>query len=1231
MPPKFKTPVLIAAILIAFFGFTAAAQARDGAPALPTPAGGEPTVVDATRLAEENNNGHYMIELVGAPAAQVYADAIAAGLLNSDVTAATQDHIASLEVTQARVASEITNIGATVLYSLQRVNNSIAIIVDSPQQLEQIQRLPEVNRIYPITLHTLGNVTSVPFIGSALVWENLVYTGEDMSIGIIDTGIDYLHLGFDGTQDYANQTDPTLITDTPFPAGRVVGGTDFVGDSYNASDPANDIPMPDPAPTDCNGHGSHVAGTAAGNGVYEYIAGDYFAWTGPYNTDLYGALNALPPGAEWVIGPGVAPEADLWALKVFGCGGSTAVTSLAIEYSTDPNGDGDFSDHLDVINMSLGAAYGGQDDDSVIASDNAALIGVSVVASAGNSGDVNFITGSPGSSARTVSTASSYDSGESAIGFTFGGTTYPAIPAGFGPAITSAISDPIEVPSGAATGCSASDFSGFTAGNIALIDRGACAFTTKVLNAEAAGASAAIVTNVTTNIPISMGGNAPFPTIPSVMSSGDAGDVVKAGLPGSGTIDPGNPVPLTDSLSGFSSRGPARVDDTIMMKPDIAAPGSNITSVLTGYTVGNGWEPLTISGTSMAAPHIAGTMALLRQAYPDLTPEQLKALAMNTAQSPIELWVEFPNLLVGNARAGAHRVNHINAFQADAIAYGTEMGAAVKLSYDIDPIGASDFYGYFDTGTQAQWLTIENLSGSPITFTKSVLPIVDWAGITPDFSGTITVPANSSVNIPAPVDYDSEMLYKNCDPALVTPPTAGRHCLAEENGFLILTYGGQELWVPYYVHADVHSEMYATASTVYTNGDCSATIFSDGLELDLSSLATDLYEFQTSYVTAFELVGADNNEAFSSNMSNNADLAHLGINTPGDGTAFFGINTYGEWSTPDEVEFDIYIDLDQDGIEDLILLNCSGGDDVFNVCFVDLAGLYAAPGSLLSFGDLVNVFDSEIDTRVFRNDVMFLPFDMTLYDIPAIFGSDPAFDMWVVTFSRDFTGAVDCVPSCDGSLSFTVDNYLAPDTTVPLLSPDYADPTPIPVDTVGDAQILLLHHHNPTGARAEVVNVIDGFGGGVELLLNGSFETDDNWSTFGDAVLQGIGANAFDGTRAALVGQSDAETNDLVRQTLTGLPGGAGDILRLTYYIGGENVPGSTAMGAQVRLYSGGSPVQTANCLSSESGTFNWTQVTCEINANAAFDELELNLGWQDPTGSSLIGFDGVSVVWFDN
>src|SRR6185295_7424017 len=102
------------------------------------------------------------------------------------------------------------------------------------------------------------------------------------------------------------------------------------------------------------------------------------------------------------------------SLKIFGCSGSTGLTTQAINRVVDPNGDGDPSDHLDIINMSLGSNFGLANDASAAASSNAALAGVIVVTSAGNAGDTHYIVGSPSTSSRALSVANIVDWGQQA-------------------------------------------------------------------------------------------------------------------------------------------------------------------------------------------------------------------------------------------------------------------------------------------------------------------------------------------------------------------------------------------------------------------------------------------------------------------------------------------------------------------------------------------------------------------------------------------------------------------------------------------------------------------------------------------------------------------------------------------------------------------------------------------------------------------------------------------------
>ena len=307
-----------------------------------------------------------------------------------------------------------------------------------------------------------------------------------------------------------------------FPTAKVVGGTDFAGDAYTGAN----VPVPDPDPLDCFGHGSHVAGTATGLGVNA----DGTTFLGPWDGSV--------PFSSFSIGPGVAPRASLYSLKIFGCSGSTGLTTQAINWAVDPNGDGDPSDHVDVINMSLGSNFGLSNDASAAASSNAALAGVIVVTSAGNAGDTHYIVGSPATSSRVISTANIVDFGIQQATTTVNSPAAIAgnkasLPATFNPLIVFPASisgsvklandgstDPFPGSPGGTVGTTTDGCQpfapGFFTGLIALVDRGGgCGFTFKVKNAQDAGANAVIVGNNVAGT-ISMGGTDPSITILSL-------------------------------------------------------------------------------------------------------------------------------------------------------------------------------------------------------------------------------------------------------------------------------------------------------------------------------------------------------------------------------------------------------------------------------------------------------------------------------------------------------------------------------------------------------------------------------------------------------------------------------------------------------------------------------------------------------------------------------------------
>ena len=267
--------------------------------------------------------------------------------------------------------------GAKVMGKFQHAINGIKVRA-SLDQIAALSQLPGVVSVKPVLTYKLENATSVPFIGTPAVWAGPPgFHGEHIKVAIIDTGIDYTHANFGGPGTVAafqaaaaastSPADPALFGPN---APKVKGGTDLVGDNYDggSSDPAKYTPQPDPNPLDCQGHGSHVAGTAAGFGV----SADGTTYPGPYDSTT--------PSESFRIGPGVAPFADIYSVRVFGCSGSTNVVVEAIDWAIQNN--------MQVISLSLGARFGTEDSADSEALENAANAGIVVVASAGNDGAV---------------------------------------------------------------------------------------------------------------------------------------------------------------------------------------------------------------------------------------------------------------------------------------------------------------------------------------------------------------------------------------------------------------------------------------------------------------------------------------------------------------------------------------------------------------------------------------------------------------------------------------------------------------------------------------------------------------------------------------------------------------------------------------------------------------------------------------------------------------------------
>ncbi|HET9873773.1 MAG TPA: S8 family serine peptidase [Propionibacteriaceae bacterium] len=510
-----------------------------------------------------------------------------------------------VKASQDAVLPELTAAGARSYGRLKTVLNAVQVRV-KVSDLADVAAVEGVKAVQVSRVVHLENAAAERFTGVDQTWQDLGLTGRGQVIGVIDSGLDYTHAGFGGPGTTAafRGNNGTVIEPGSFPTAKVVGGFDFVGDAYDAESSTAATPRPDPDPLDCGGHGSHVAGTAAGSGVLS----NGTTYRGPYNRATL--------SKSFVVPPGVAPQAKLRAYRVFGCDGAANddVIIAAIDRAT--------ADGVNVINMSLGSSFGTANDLQTQAIETATAAGVLVVTSAGNSGSSAYLVDTPSTSDTALSVAAidasrptfpavSITGGVTATGMVANGAAIPA-------AITAGLVD-------LGLGCDAAAYTA-AAGKIAVTTRGICDRVARAEFGQAAGARAVIMVNNEPGLP-PFEGTIPGVTIPFIGVDGARAGAFQNVNGKTATISATAPIPnpAFGKAADFSSNGPRRLDSA--QKPDLAAPGVSIASVASGTGTGS----IQISGTSMASPHTAGVAALVRQAHPRWSPLQAKAAIMSTA------------------------------------------------------------------------------------------------------------------------------------------------------------------------------------------------------------------------------------------------------------------------------------------------------------------------------------------------------------------------------------------------------------------------------------------------------------------------------------------------------------------------------------------------------------------------------------------------------------------------
>ncbi len=439
-------------------------------------------------------------------------------------------------------------------------------------------------------------------------------------------------------------------------------------------------------------HGTHVAGIIAANGRLQ----------------------------------GVAPDAEIYAYRALGPTGmgTTEQVIEAIEKAVE--------DGVDVINLSLGNTVNGPDWPTSIALDKAVEEGVVAVTSNGNSGPNLWTVGSPGTSSKAISVGASTPPMKIPYLTTERNSDVEI------PVIPMQQSEPWELKRefpayDVGLGKEEDYHNADVRGKIVIAERGQISFTYKAKLAKQAGAEALIVYN---HVDGEFSGMLEEPVdIPVVSVSKEVGNHLKSKLEKEDVYIRTIYREEEDLMAPFSSRGP--VTHTWSIKPDLVAPGVAIDS-----TVPRGY--LDLNGTSMSAPHVAGAAALLKQKYPDWTPDQVKAALMNTAKPIVDQDENlYPPHVQGTGRIQIDRALTVESLvYPGAVSFGkwSRDDRRLEKSVDITIENISDerkrytIEPPFEVPDGVQWKVPFSLYLIPgekrtVTVTMDVLPSVFEEGI----------------------------------------------------------------------------------------------------------------------------------------------------------------------------------------------------------------------------------------------------------------------------------------------------------------------------------------------------------------------------------------------------------------------------------------------------------------------------------------------------------------------
>ena len=823
------------------------------------------------------------------------------------MTAAQQRaYLAQIAQKQDAVMSQVKALGGVELGRVSKGHNALIVSIDAGS-LRAIHSISGVIAVRPVPDYELS-ATPVPdlpttdaYVGATAV-QNSGFIGSGVRVAMLDTGIDYTHYNLGGSGNVADYSAAVAVAGgmpppNLFPTNKVVGGFDFVGDTWDGVTVTT--LTPDPNPIDINGHGSHTADIVGGH-----------------------SLDGVHLGT--------APGVQLYAVKV--CSSvSTSCSGVAIlegiEFALDPTDSGTLNNAVDVISMSIGGPFGMREEDDGEMLTDVVNFGVVSVISAGNNGDIPYVMASPASTPEVLALAAT--NSVVAVGIPLVINSPPSIAGSytntatldFAPVNATVTSNLAYVgrgcPANSITGSNPADpYVDNPSGKIALIDRGACAVSLKIDRAANAGATGVIIGLVAPGdaISFSNGGGSDF--VPSLVVTQSTSTLLKNALAISavnGTISPNNAIPLASNIASFSSRGPNYSYN--MLKPDMSAPGT-----ITAAQPGTGNGVTTESGTSFSCPLTAGSAALLLSKNHALAPLDIKALLMESSEVNVfENAATEPGVLAPMSRMGAGEL------RADRAA------AATTSVWDASgPLAVSISFGTYRLNTPQSFkkkIVVKNYSSTARTYqiTNTYRDAPNLSGVTIAAPPSISVPANSAASFTLSLTVTPASLPIW---TLNGGSNGGNGELlntVEYAGYLGFTSGAENVHIPWHILPHKAANVTPASNSVALSGN--------PMNLSLSNVTGAV----GGLVDAFSLTGTGTQFPPSVLPAPGSDFAVINLQAVGvrlvclDNAcdslgAQFAVTTFGQRSHPDvPAEFDVLIDVDGDGIPDLDVFNADIG------------------------------------------------------------------------------------------------------------------------------------------------------------------------------------------------------------------------------------------------------------------------------------------------------------------